>query len=304
MSLFSKAVVAATQNPVIEKVVTGTDPGRTLAHRFVAGDSLEQAAAAATGLNAKGMQVSLDLLGEEVHDAATALSAADGYLAAVDRIASAGLDANISIKLTQLGLSFDAGLASDALDGLAARAAEVGTTVTVDMEDSRFTGVTVDLYADAQARHGNLGLCVQAYLKRTPDDLERLIPLGGHIRLCKGAYVESDEVAFTGKDEVDAAYARLLEQLMAADQVMPCVATHDDRLINLATQLAGSRNGPWEFQMLYGVRPNLHEQLVGEGRPVRIYVPYGSEWYAYLTRRLAERPANTVFFLRALLGKD
>lgn len=304
MSLFSKAVIAATHNPVVEKVVTGTDPGKSLAHRFVAGEMLDEAAAAAAALNAKGMAVSLDLLGEEVHDAATALTAAEGYLAAVDAIAASGLDANISIKLTQLGLSFDQAMAAAALDRLAVRAGEAGTTVTVDMEDSRFTGVTVDLYAAAQERHGNLGVCVQAYLKRTPEDLERIIPLGGHIRLCKGAYVESDEVAHTEKEDVDAAFSSLLERLMSADEVKPAIATHDDRLINLATQLAGSRTGPWEFQMLYGVRPNLHEQLVGEGRPVRVYVPYGSEWYAYLTRRLAERPANTVFFLRALLGKD
>lgn len=304
MSLFSKAVIAATHNLVVEKVVTETDPGRSLAHRFVAGESLDQAAGVAASLNAAGMQVSLDLLGEEVHDRATALSAADGYLAAVNRIAEANLDANISIKLTQLGLSFDQVLAAEALERLTIRAAEVGTTVTVDMEDSRFTGATVDLYADAQRKHGNLGLCVQAYLKRTPDDLERLIPLGGHIRLCKGAYVESDEVAHTSKEEVDAAYVGLLETLMGSESVKPAVATHDDRLIDLAKHLASSRNGPWEFQMLYGVRPNLHQQLVGEGQPMRVYVPYGSEWYAYLTRRLAERPANTVFFLRALLGKD
>lgn len=304
MSLFSKAVVAATNNPVVEKVVTATDPGKSLAHRFVAGDTLEQAVTSARDLNDKGMQVSLDLLGEEVHDEATALTATEGYLAAIDAIAATGLDANISIKLTQLGLGFSPELAAASLDRLATRAAEVDISVTVDMEGSRFTGVTVDLYADAQERHGNLGLCVQAYLKRTPADLERIIPLGGHIRLCKGAYVESDEVAHTDKSEVDRAFLSLMERLMGADGVKPAIATHDDRLINRATELAAERTGPWEFQMLYGVRPNLHEQLVGEGRPVRIYVPYGSEWYAYLTRRLAERPANTVFFLRALLGRD
>ncbi|MDH4117530.1 MAG: proline dehydrogenase family protein [Acidimicrobiia bacterium] len=304
MSLFSKAVIAATHNPVVEKVVTGTDPGRSLAHRFVAGDTVEQAAGAASDLNAKGMQVSLDLLGEEVHDETTALSAAAGYLEAIDRIQHDGLDANISIKLTQLGLSFDPDLATESLDRLARAATAAGSTVTVDMEDSRFTGQTLDLYEDAQRTHGNLGVCVQAYLKRTPEDLERIIPLGGHIRLCKGAYVEDEAVAHTEKEAVDGAFAALLERLMQSENVKPAIATHDDRLIDRTEELATDRKAPWEFQMLYGVRPNLHEQLVGEGRSVRIYVPYGSEWYAYLTRRLAERPANTVFFLRALLGKD
>jgi proline dehydrogenase len=304
MSLFSKAVIAATHNPVVEKVVTGTDPGRSLAHRFVAGDTLDQAAEAAAAINAKGMAVSLDLLGEEVHDEATAATAIDGYLMAVDRIKDSGLDANISIKLTQLGLAFDRDLAAHALDRLATRASEAGTSVTVDMEDSRFTGITVDLYEAAQLRHRNLGICLQAYLRRTPEDMDRILPLGGHIRLAKGAYVESDELAYQGREEVEVAFLRLLEQLMDTPGVKPAVATHDDRLIERTKQLSGSRTDPWEFQMLFGVRPALHETLVAEGHPMRVYVPYGSQWYAYLTRRLAERPANTVFFLRALLGRD
>jgi proline dehydrogenase len=304
VSLFQKAVVAATHNPVVEKVVTGTDPGKSLAHRFVAGDTLEQATAVARAQNADRLHVSMDLLGEEVHDRETALAAADGYLAAVDRIGAEGLDANISIKLTQLGLAFDRGLASEALERLAVRAKELGTSVTVDMEDSRFTDATVDIYAAAQERHQNLGICLQAYLRRTPDDLDRIVPLGGHIRLAKGAYVESETIAFQGRDDVNAAYDRLLESLMAAEGVRPAIATHDDRLIEHAKNLGEHRSAYWEFQMLYGVRPNLHRELVESGYQVRVYVPYGSQWYAYLTRRLAERPSNTVFFLRALLGRN
>ncbi len=294
--------MAGTRNRAVSKAITETGPGRSLAHRFVAGDTLEQAIPIARELNAQGMQVSLDLLGEEVHDAATARSALEGYLDSVTAIREHGLGGNISIKLTQLGLSFDPGLAAEALDRLAVAAAGAGSTVTVDMEDSRFTQTTVDLYAAAQERHGNLGLCLQAYLRRTPDDLERLLALGGHIRLCKGAYVEDETVAWQGKTEVDAAYARLLRRLMEAGNVRPAIATHDPALIELALELGSERSEPWEFQMLYGVRSQEQVRLISQGTPVRVYVPFGSEWYPYLTRRLAERPANAIFFVRALLG--
>lgn len=302
MSIFQKAMIAATANPVIEKLVTGTDPGRSLAHRFVAGEALEEAAGVAAEINRRGMPVSLDLLGEEVHDPATAQAALNGYLACLDRIKSDSLAANVSIKLTQLGLAFDRSRAVEALDQLALAAAEGGTTVTIDMEDSRFTAATIELYAEAITRHQNLGVCLQAYCQRSADDLERLIPLGGHIRLCKGAYVEDDVVAFQDRNDVDASFLRLLEVLMADPGVTPAVATHDDRMIARAIDLAADRSAPWEFQMLYGVRPDLQTSLVADGNPVRVYLPYGSQWYAYLTRRLAERPANMTFFLRALLG--
>lgn len=304
MSLFSKLVIATTRNRAVRRTITQTDPGRFLAHRFVAGDRLDDAVPVARMLNDQGLEVSLDLLGEEVHDRGTALSALDGYLESIERIATDGVIGNVSIKLTQLGLAFDQGLAGEALDRLATLAASHHSTVTVDMEDSRSTQATVDLYADAQSRHGNLGVCVQAYLRRTPEDLERLIPLGGHIRLCKGAYMESDSIAYQGREDVNAAYAGLLERLMKADAVKPAIATHDDRLIDLTKQLATHRSAPWEFQMLYGVRPNLQTALAGQGHAVRVYVPFGSEWYPYLTRRLAERPANSVFFVRALIGKN
>lgn len=303
MSLFSRVVLAATQHPLVTKTFTGTTPGRAVAERFVAGDDLDAAAGTARELNRRGLTVSLDLLGEEVHDRESALMAADRYVESIDRIASDGIAGNISIKLTQLGLSFDRGLAAESLDRLATRAGEIGSTVSVDMEASGFTDATVDVYETAQRDHGNLGLCLQAYLHRTPEDLERLIPLGGHIRLCKGAYVEPPGIAFQADDDVDAAFARLLERLMGADEVTPAIATHDGRLIDLALKLAARRSGDWEMQMLYGVRPGLQAELVGAGTPVRIYVPFGSEWYAYLTRRLAERPANLTFFARALVGR-
>lgn len=283
--------------------MTGTRPGKSLASRFVAGDTLDEAVPVAAGLNSDGFEVSLDLLGEEVHDTQSALAATDEYLECLDRIDSDELDANISIKPTQLGLAIDEGLAAEAIERLATRAAEVGTTVTIDMEDSQYTEPTVRLYEKAQAEHGNLGIALQSYLHRTPDDLSRLLPLAGHIRLCKGAYVEPPEIAHTAKSDVDAAYVTQLEELMTAEHTVPAIATHDLSLVNRARALAADRVGPFEFQMLYGVRTDLQRELIEEGFPLRVYLPFGSQWYPYLTRRLAERPSNALFFARAALGR-
>jgi proline dehydrogenase len=284
----------------IEKIVTGTRPGRALAERFVAGDTLDEAVVVAKRLNADGFLVSLDLLGEEVHDRDSALAATREYMACLDRIGSEGLDANISVKPTQLGLSIDEALARTAIEQLGERAALIRTTVTIDMEDSRYTEATVRLFEKGQASHDNLGIAVQSCMRRTPSDLERIIPLGGHIRLCKGAYLESPDVALTSKDEVDEAYATQLVTLMSAPTTKPAIATHDGALIELARGLASDRVEPFEFQMLYGVRHELQRGLVDAGFPLRIYLPFGSQWYPYLTRRLAERPANALFLARAL----
>ena len=301
--MFSRATIAVTHAKPVEKVVTETRPGRALARRFVAGDTLDEAAAVALRLNAEGFLVSLDLLGEEVHDEASAHVATDEYIQSLERINEAGLDANISVKPTQLGLSIDESIAFEAIDRLGEKASEVGTTVTIDMEDSRYTEATIRLFEKGQASHGNYGIAIQSYLRRTPEDLERLVGLGGHIRLCKGAYVESEDVALTSDHEIDAAYARQLEVLMTSPSTKPAIATHDSSLLDLAAQLAEDRKENFEFQMLYGVRTDVQKQLVADGHPLRIYLPFGSQWYPYLTRRLAERPANAWFFARALLGK-
>lgn len=302
-TLFRKGILTVTERSWVRSMFTDHRAGRAVATRFVAGEELDAAVAVTERLESEGFLVSLDHLGEGVHDAASAQAAKDDYLACLDRIAQEGLQANISIKLTQLGLAFDADAAHAALEELAAKAEEVGTTVTVDMEESAWTELTIELYEAVQQSHGNLGIALQAYLYRTPEDLERLIPLGGHIRLCKGAYAEPPDVAYQEKDDVDAAYARLLERLMAAEEVRPAIATHDDRLIELTYRLASQRTAPFEFQMLYGVRNTLQREVLEHGYPLRVYVPYGSQWYPYLTRRLAERPANLLFFARALVGK-
>ncbi len=303
MSLFSRLTLSVTQANLVARAITGTRAGRALARRFVAGETLDDAAEVARSLNGEGFMVSLDHLGEEVEDREAVIRATDEYLDCLDRIAADELAANISIKLTQLGLAIDEDLALACVNRLAERAAETGTTVTIDMEDSRYTDATVRLYEKAQIAHGNLGIALQAYLYRTPEDLERLMPLGGHIRLCKGAYVEPAEIAFTSKAEVDAAFASLLEILMDSPDTKPAIATHDPKLVALARELASNRKGPLEFQMLYGVRPDLQRMLVAEGYEVRIYVPFGSQWYPYLTRRLAERPANAWFFAKALVPR-
>jgi proline dehydrogenase len=303
VSFFSRMVVAVAESAPVRSTFTNTRAGKALVRRFVAGDSLSDAIGAARILNSQGMKVSLDLLGEEVHSAEEVESALAAYVACLDEIAANSINGNVSIKLTQLGLAFDPDLARATLDRLAASAARLGLTVTIDMEDSTYTQQTVDIYADAQPRHRNLGLALQAYLYRTPDDLIRLMPLEGHIRLCKGAYVEPESVAFTSTSEVDAAFARLLNVLMGYEEVTPAVATHDPKLIGLTRQLGGQRRQPFEFQMLYGVRPQAQKELAAAGYPVRIYVPYGSRWYPYLVRRLAERPANLGFFLRALVSR-
>jgi proline dehydrogenase len=277
--------------------------GRRVAMRFVAGETLDEAVDVVRRLNGEGFTVSLDHLGEHVTSREEALRARDDYLACIERIREEGLDANVSVKLSQLGLGFDDDVAAESIDMLATRATAAGTTVTIDMEESALTQATLDLYAKAQQQHGNLGVALQAYLRRTPWDLAEITPLGGHIRLCKGAYDEPADLALRRKPDVDAAFDGLAASLMAAEEVKPAIATHDDRRIDKVLEFAGGRENPFEFQMLYGVRNRLQSRLVGDGHPLRVYVPYGDSWYPYLTRRIAERPANLWFFARALIGR-
>ncbi|MBM3694867.1 MAG: proline dehydrogenase [Actinobacteria bacterium] len=303
MSLLGRLVLAITRRRLVRRVFTAGGWGRRVATRFVAGEALEDAVAVARHLNDRGFLVSLDHLGEHVSDTRLAVQARDDYLACIDRIGAEGLQANISVKLTQLGLGLDDALAEESLRALAVRAGAVGTTVTVDMEESALTEATVARYCRVQADHGNLGLALQAYLHRTPSDLARVLPLGGHLRLCKGAYDEPEAVALRRRAQVDEAFRSLLAMLMAAEEVRPAVATHDHRLVAAAADLGRSRQAPFEFQMLYGIRPSLQADLAAAGHAVRVYLPYGESWYPYLTRRLAERPANLWFFARALFGR-
>jgi proline dehydrogenase len=296
------AVLAVTERSVTKKIVADTPAGRSLAKRFVAGDSLAEAVDVAKELNALGMKVSLDHLGEHVSAIEEAASARDLYLGCLGQIAEHHLDANISVKLTQLGLGLDNDAAATHLDEIATAALDAGTNVTVDMEESAHTQATIDMYATAQKTHGNLGIALQSYLRRTQDDLERIIPLGGHIRLCKGAYAEPNEIAFQGA-EVDESFDRLGAALMKATGVKPAIASHDDMRLAKILVGASDRSEPWEFQMLYGIRRDRQRELVDMGHEMRVYVPFGEAWYPYLTRRMAERPANLLFFMRALVSK-
>lgn len=301
--MMRSAVLAVADRSVTRGLITQTGVGRAVAQRFIAGDDLSAAIDAARRLNAQGMPVSLDHLGEHVSVIDEAERATASYRECLVAIDQAGLDANISIKLTQLGMGLDDEVAATNLDELAAAAAEIGRSVTVDMEESRHTQATIDIYQRVQREHGNVGIAVQSYLRRTAQDLQRIIRLGGHVRLCKGAYAEPQDVAFQSKADVDASFDTLAATLMRTTGVTPAIASHDDARLAPVLALGEHRSEPWEFQMLYGVRRDRQRELVRTGHRVRIYVPYGSAWYPYFSRRLAERPANLTFFARALLGR-
>ncbi len=303
MNVVGRSVLAVTNRSTVRRVFAESKTGRRLSLRFVAGETLDAAADAARSLNADGARVSLDHLGEHVSDTGAAEQARDDYLECLDRIHEDRLDANVSVKLTQLGLGFNDELAVDSLAALAARASEGGTTVTIDMEESELVESTVSAFESVQARFGNVGVAVQSYLYRTPADLDRIVERGGHVRLCKGAYAEPAEVAHQDPDRVDGAFDTLTRRLMATPSVAPAIATHDTQRVNLTKRLAAGRVEPWEFQMLYGVRTTLQRELIADGYPLRVYLPYGTAWYPYLTRRMAERLANLTLFLRASAGR-
>lgn len=302
-SRLGRLLLAVTDRSPVRKLITGTKPGRAVSHRFVAGKSLDEAVAVARKLNESGASVSLDHLGEHVSDVPHAIAARDDYVKALDRLDVEEIEGNVSVKLTQLGLGTADDLAADSLATLAERAGSYGRTVTVDMEESRYTEATVALVEKTQREYGNLGVALQSYQHRSEADLDRLIAAGGHVRICKGAYAEPADVAFQAMDDVDAAFDRMVATAMFSSAIIPAIATHDSERIDFAKELAATREAPWEFQMLFGVRRRLQAELLASGYPLRIYVPYGIAWYPYLTRRLAERPANMWFFLRSLASR-
>jgi proline dehydrogenase len=267
---------------------------RSLASRFVAGEERRHAVAAAAALRARGLMATVDYLGENVADPAQARAHADEYLRLLDDLRAAGLDAHVSLKLTAMGLDLDEALPLE----LVARIAERAPFVRLDMESSAYTARTLRIFRQLRADHANVGVVLQSYLRRTAGDVEEMIRLRARVRLCKGAYDEPPEVAFPSKAMVDASYVQLAERLLA-DGEYPALATHDARIVRHVLALAPPPER-FEFQMLYGVRGELQDELVRRGQNVRIYVPYGRSWYPYFMRRLAERPANLSFFLRAL----
>ena len=278
-----------------------------LVRRFVAGRAPADALAVLATIASQDLLSAVTYLGENVRVPADATRAAATYMELLDAIGRRQLRTTPSLKLTHLGLDLDETLCVANLTRILERAREVGIRVWVDMESSRYTERTLELYARLRPAHPNLACVVQAYLRRTPTDVERLVRLGASVRLCKGAYREPPDVAYPDKRDVDASYARLVDRLLAADAqdrgVYPGFATHDERLQRHALELAAARGiGPdrFELQMLYGIRHDLHAPLRAAGAPLRVLVPFGEDWYGYFMRRLAERPANLAFLLRHL----
>jgi proline dehydrogenase len=271
----------------------------------VAGRHIHDALRATESVNHQGMSVTLDSLGEDVTSELEAREAAETYHQLLELVASQKLNANISVKLTQMGLQLSPDLAYDIAEGLARHAKQKGSFLRIDMEDSSLTQVTLDIVRRVHALpelRGSIGVVIQAYLFRSKSDIEQLLTDGIRVRLCKGAYKEPAEVAFPRKQDVDANFVRLGKMLLDSP-VYHGLATHDEAMIAAAKAYATEHNidrSRFEFQMLYGIRRDLQRQLVNEGYNVRVYVPFGSKWYAYFMRRLAERPANLLFLVRNL----
>lgn len=304
--MLRRTLVAASRSAMLRRVATEVPIARNVAQRFVAGETLDDALTAARELNAKGFSATLDYLGEAVSDEAVARRSADVYLEALRRIDEERLACSVSVKPTQLGLDVAVELCDELVGSVCSEAARCGTHVTIDMEGSDYTQATVDLVVRLrEAGHGNVGCAVQTYLHRTTDDVRRLTGMGASLRICKGAYAEPDDIAYQDRDEIDDNFVRCAE-LVLAGETFGRFATHDHRIIGRIRNLARRvQVGPdrYEFQMLYGIREPFQAELLARGENVRIYVPFGDEWYPYFTRRLAERPANLVFFLRALAGR-
>lgn len=276
---------------------------RRLTSRFIAGRELDDALAVARRLQAESMFSSLDYLGENVHFLDEAVSTRDAYLTALHRIATSGLAATVSAKVTALGLDLSVDICRANLDAVMQKAKDVNTRVEIDMESSEYTDRTLALVQEMHDRHGSVRAVIQAYLYRSEADIEALNANGVPVRLCKGAYKEPETVAWPSKVDVDANFIKLMNILLERG-TYPAIATHDERIIRQVLAFAAERGiqpHEFEFEMLYGVRRDLQRKLRDQGWRVRVYVPYGTAWYPYFMRRLAERPANALFMLRNLV---
>ena len=294
-----------SEQPRIFRFVRRNGLARTLASRFVAGETIDEAITTLHDLNASNLSASLDLLGESVLHAEEAQRACRAYLDLLERIQAAQANANVSVKLTQMGLDIDEQRCLGNMRAIIGKAKQYGSFVRIDMEQSSYTAKTIALFKDIlYPEFGNtVGVVLQSYLRRTAADVSTMIGLGARVRLCKGAYQEPEDVAFPDKRDVDANFIDCMEQLMERGHY-PGIATHDVRIIDHAKAFAKQRHIPserFEFQMLYGVRRDLQYRLRREGYNVRVYVPFGTHWYPYLMRRLAERPANIAFITTNIL---
>jgi proline dehydrogenase len=294
-----------SENRSLRALAERSSMGRRMSSRFVAGTTVDDALAATQAVNRAAMSVSLDNLGENVTNPEEARHSAQLYHQLLDAIAARGLDANVSLKLTHMGLDVDEKLARELVSGLLAKAAAQKSFIRVDMEGSAYTQRTLDFVHELHAKpenQGRVGAVIQSYLRRSEKDVEQLLADRIRIRLCKGAYQEPPEIAFQKKSEVDANYVRLMKTLLKSG-VYHGIATHDPKMIAATLDFARAERIPpdaFEFQMLYGIRRDLQRRLVDEGWRMRVYIPFGTEWYPYFMRRLAERPANVFFILKNL----
>jgi proline dehydrogenase len=304
LNLIGRSWLWVSSKPQVERFVTAGKLARAVVRRFVAGDHLDDALTAIGELNERGIGGILDLLGEGVIDPAGAQAAADEYLESIERLHAKGLDSTVSVKLTQLGLAFDKGACMDHLRRLAAAGVAADVRIEIDMEQSEHVDGTLQIYRVLQRDFPDLRIALQAYLRRTPADLQEMAPLRPRVRLVKGAYAEPESIALQKRREIDRQYAFLTDWLFE-NATDPAIASHDSALIDHAIATAartGVGKEGFEIQMLYGIRRDLQDELARRGYRVRVYVPFGSAWYPYLMRRIAERPANLRFFLRALAG--
>jgi len=309
--MLRSALLYLSEQPQIFKFVRNNRVAKSFANRFVAGETLDSALAAVTRLNKRGITASLDLLGESVHNEAEARASGDAYLRMLDRIHEQRANANVSVKLTAMGLDISEDLCVSIMQRILQRARDYDSFVRIDMESSEYTQRTLDLFEQRlyPTYREHVGIVLQSYLYRTFADVQRAIQLRARVRLCKGAYKEPETVAYPAKKDVDSNYVRSLHELMLKGNY-PGIATHDEAIIREAKRFAKEKNIPsdrYEFQMLYGVRRDLQDRLVREGYRMRVYVPFGTQWYPYLMRRLAERPANVAFItgnvVKEMVGK-
>jgi proline dehydrogenase len=279
----------------------------SFARRFIAGETLAEAIAAARAVEARGLLITLDHLGENITTQAEAAAATREYLGILASIIESGIGRNISLKLTQLGLDVDRSVAIGNLRKILEHGDPAGFFLRLDMESSRYTDATLDIFETLwEEGHRQLGVVLQAALHRSEEDLRRVLALGGRVRLVKGAYTEPPSIAYPRKADVDAAFARMMKRLIL-EGTYPAIATHDEAMLDLARRWAaehGVTPDRFEFQMLYGVRRDLQAALVDAGYRVRLYIPFGHQWFPYFMRRLGERPANVAFIVRSLLGED
>ncbi len=306
--MFRRMFLAMSTSGVARWTTEHMPLSRRMVRRFVAGETLDQAIEVARGLNDQGMLVSLDPLGENVAGHEEATEATDRILGIVQRIEAEGIDSTVSIKLTQLGLDIGDEVCLANARRILEAARSAGVTIQIDMEGSPYTERTLAVHRTLRGEFENVGCVIQSYLYRSMEDAHRLAEAGAYVRLCKGAYKEPPEVAFPEKKDVDRHYLEILEVLLSetslARGTFPAIATHDEAMIDWVgkhVKQRGIRPDQFEFQMLYGIRRDLQARLAAEGWRVRVYVPFGPEWYPYFMRRLAERPANAIFILKNMV---